>query len=40
MWSMVDIDPESVVKALRQMSKMPLSEMGQYGLGWMKREFS
>jgi len=32
-------DPESLFKAIEQMSKMPLREMGQRGREWMKKEF-
>ena len=35
----VDNDPESLAKAIEQMSKMPLREMGQRGREWMGREF-
>ena len=38
MW--VDNDPESLAKAIEQMSQMPLFEMGRRGREWMEKEFS
>ena len=36
----VENDPASLSKAIDQMSKMPLREMGERGRRWMEREFS
>ena len=36
----VDNDPESLAKAIEQMSRMPLGPMGQTGRAWMQRQFS
>jgi len=36
----VSNDPESLAKAIEQMSQMPLHEMGQRGREWMKKEFA
>ena len=36
----VDNDPESLAKAIEQMSQMPLFEMGRRGREWMEKEFS
>lgn len=36
----VDNDPESLAKAIAQMNRMPLREMGQRGRAWMEREFA
>ena len=33
-------DPNSLARAIRQMSAMPLREMGQRGRQWMQDEFS
>lgn len=35
----VDNTPEELAKAIEQMSRMPLREMGQRGREWMQREF-
>src|SRR6185503_7680577 len=36
----VDNSPESLAKAIEQMSRMPLREMGVRGRDWMQREFA
>jgi glycosyltransferase involved in cell wall biosynthesis len=36
----VDNSPESLAAAIKQISKMPLREMGQRGRDWMAREYS
>src|SRR5207249_1017724 len=36
----VNNDPESLAKAIEQMGRMPLREMGNRGHDWMQREFS
>jgi len=36
----VDGGPDSLVKAIKQMTRMPLPEMGQRGQQWMEREFA
>lgn len=36
----VDNDPQILSKAIDQMSRMPLNEMGQKGRDWMQREFA
>jgi glycosyltransferase involved in cell wall biosynthesis len=36
----VDNDPENFAKAIEQMSRMPLQEIGQRGREWMKVEFN
>jgi glycosyltransferase involved in cell wall biosynthesis len=36
----VNNDPETLAKAVDQISRMPLREMGQRGREWMQREFS
>jgi glycosyltransferase involved in cell wall biosynthesis len=36
----VNNDPETLAKAIEQMSKMSLREMGSHGRNWMQREFS
>jgi len=36
----VDNDPESLARAVEQMSRMPLREMGERGRAWMEREFA
>lgn len=36
----VDNSPNSLARAIEQMSQMPLSEMGQVGREWMQKDFS
>jgi glycosyltransferase involved in cell wall biosynthesis len=36
----VNNDPETLAKAIEQMGRMPLHEMGHRGRNWMEREFS
>ncbi len=36
----VDNSPESLAAAIKQISRMPLREMGQRGRDWMQREYS
>jgi glycosyltransferase involved in cell wall biosynthesis len=36
----VENNPESLAKAIEQMSRMPLHEMGQRGREWMEKEFT
>ena len=36
----VDNSPKSLARAIEQMSRMPLREMGENGREWMKKEFT